>query len=611
VHLDNNDVLAELTATAHAGMHRYTFPASRESHLLLDLVHGLQSTPLDACLTIESKTLISGYRRSGGWATNKVVYFVIESSKPFSGFGLELGGKAVAAGQSEAKGALVRGHLDYRTSKGERLVLRVGLSPVSLEGARKNLKAEIATWDFDKVRQAAKAAWNDSLSPLAVESSDPVFLQTFYTALYHTMTAPTLYNDADGTYFGPDRKVHRSPNFQYYCTLSIWDTFRAEHPLMTIVQPQRVNDFVQTMLTFYQQAEPHALPMWPLASCETWCMIGYNSAPIIADAYAKGFRGYDAQLAFEALRTTAMDSRNHQDEYQKNGYVAAATGQKNEATSRTLEFAYDDWCIAQMAKALGKTEDAKLFTERSQNYKKVFDPATGFFRGKTAAGPFHEPFDPKAATFEDYTEANAWQYNFTALHDVPGMIQLYGGEKPFIAKLDQLFNEDSDVGNYVIDISGLIGQYAHGNEPCHHVAYLYALAGAQYKTAQRVRQIMLTQYNNSPDGICGNDDCGQISAWYVFSALGFYPVNPANGVYVFGSPLAEKTTIRLDPKHYKGGTFTVIANKASRQNCYIQSAKLNGQELDRPWITHDEIARGGTLVFEMGILPNKSWGAKK
>ena len=333
-----------------------------------------------------------------------------------------------------------------------------------------------------------------------------------------------------------DRKVHEHPGFNYYSTFSLWDTYRAEHPLMTLVQPGRVNDFVQTMLASYQQSEEHVLPMWPLACCETWCMIGYHSAPVIADAYAKGFRGFDAELAFAAMKKTATDARNRQDQYQKLGYVPAETGKRTEATSRTLEFAYDDWCIAQMAKALGKTDDAALFAKRAQNYKNVFDPATGFFRGKQADGSWRGPFDPKAVSFDDYTEANGWQYTFGVQQDVPGMMALYGGPQAFIKKLDGLFNEDSAIGDYLIDVSGLIGQYAHGNEPCHHIAYLYALAGAQYKTAYHVRQIMLTQYEDVPDGICGNDDCGQISAWYVWSAIGLYPVNPASGVYVIGSP---------------------------------------------------------------------------
>lgn len=607
--LDRNHIKAELTVTPHSALHRYTFPTSTESHIALDLVYGLGSKTLDGALQIENRTTISGYRHSGGWANDKTIYFVIESSQPFARTALELDGKILPPEAREAKGKNVRGRLDYKTSSKRPILLRVGLSATGIEGARKNLRAELNDWNFESCRVAAHKSWNDALSRIRIESSDRNIRQTFYTALYHAMTAPTLYNDADGSYTGPDRQVHKAADFQYYCTFSLWDTFRAEHPLMTLVQPSRVDDFVNSMLAFYKESAAHALPMWPLDSCETWCMIGYHSAPVIADAYAKGFRSYDVNLAYEALRNTAMNGRNHQDDYQKLGYVPAETDKRNEATSRTLEFCFDDWCIAQMAKALGKTEDAELFSRRAQNYRNVFDPATGFFRGRTAAGSFREPFDPKAVSFDDYTEANAWQYAFAVMHDVPGMIQLYGGKESFIRKLDQLFDEDSAVGNYLVDVSGLIGQYAHGNEPCHQVSYLYALAGAPYKTAQRVRDIMFTQYSNTPDGICGNDDCGQISAWYVFSALGFYPVNPASGIYVFGSPLVEKATIQLDPRFYKGGTFTVVAHNVSRQNGYIKSAKLNGRVLDRPWITHEEIVKGGTLEFEMDIQPNKEWGA--
>jgi predicted alpha-1,2-mannosidase len=610
--LDSYNILAELAATTHAGMHRYTFPASEHGHVLLDLVHGLNSQPLESLIQVEGKTLVTGYRRSGGWANGKTFFFAIESSEPFHGFGLEVDGQPLPAEQSQAKGKLVRAHLDYQTSAGQQILLRIGLSATSIEGAKKNLQAEIESWDFETVRQGARAAWNRSLSPIRIESSDPYVRQTFYSSLYHAMTAPVLFNDADGSYRGPDNQVHSAPGFQYYCTFSLWDTFRAEHPLMTLIQPGRVNDFVRSMLAFNDQSEQHALPMWPLASCETGCMIGYHSVPVIVDAYSKGFRGYDVEAAFQAMRRTALHSRNHQDEYQKLGYVISETAKRNEATSRTLEFTYDDWCLAQMAKAMGKTEDADLFARRAQNFTNVFDPATGFFRGKTAAGSFREPFDPKAVSFDDFTEANAWQYAFAVMQDVPGMVRLYGGEKAFVAKLDQLFNEDSDVGNYLIDVSGLIGQYAHGNEPCHHVAYLYALAGAQYqyKTAQRVREIMLTQYSNTPEGMCGNDDCGQISAWFVFSALGLYPLNPASGIYVIGSPLVEKATLQLDPKYYHGGTFTIIARDVSKQNGYIKSARLNGKKLGRPWITHQEIASGGTLEFEMDILPHKDWCAQ-
>jgi predicted alpha-1,2-mannosidase len=605
VYLETYDILVELTATARAGMHRYTFPASGESHLLLDLVHGLENRPIESVLTIESSTMLTGCRRSQGWAKDRTVFFAIECSRPFSGWGLELDGQPLPQGQKEVHGKQVRAHLDYHTTSGQQILLRVGLSPVSVAGARNNLRSEINSWDFDAIARTARETWNQELSTLQIDSPDPNFRQTFYTALYHTMTGPTLYNDADGTYRGPDQQVHRAPGFQYYSTFSFWDTFRAEHPLLTLTEPRRVDDFVRSLLALYQQSDPHLLPLWPLAGGDTGSTIGYHAVSVIAEAYAKGFRKFDAQLACRAMEDTAMHGRNFQAEYQNRGYVPSVTGQQRHAVSRTLEFAYDDWCISQMARAVGRTQDAELFGRRACNYTNVFDPVTGFFRGKTAAGCFPEPFEPKAVSFDDFSEANAWQYAFAAFHDVSGMNRLYGGNQGFIRKLDQFFNEDSDVVNPILDESGLVGQYAHGNEPCQHAAYLYALAGAQHKTAQRARQIMLAFYDNTPEGLCGNDDCGQISAWYVFSSLGFYPLNPASGVYVLGSPLAAKATLRLDPRYYPGGTFKVVAQNVSRQNQYIQSAKLNGQLLGHPWITHDQIARGGTLELEMGLLPNK------
>jgi predicted alpha-1,2-mannosidase len=613
VWLDDYGIQAELTATAHAGMHRYTFPASEQSHLLIDLVHGIGNVCAEAALNVESGNVITGFRRTDGWATNRTIYFVIEFSQPFASVELEQDGKLLPPDQFVAKGQNIRCCVDYKTSAGQHILLRVGLSPTSVDEAKMNLRAEIPEWDFDAVREAARKSWNENLSRVHVETSDPTIRRIFYTSLYHAMTAPQLCDDANGSYRGPDGKIHPGGGFQFYSTFSLWDTFRAEHPLLTLLQPERVNDFIQTMLAFYQESSDHALPSWPLAGGETWCMIGYHSAPVIYDAYEKGFRGFDAGLAFEAMTNTALSNRNRQNEYQILGYVPWMNG-RTEAVSQTLEFAYDDWCIAQMAKALGKTADEKLFARRAQNYKNVWDPKTKFFRAKNPDGSFHEPFDPKeVATGDDtasgsYTEADAWQYMFAVFHDVPGMIQLYGGNSEFIKRLDELFDEDSDMTHWRIDVTGLVGQYAHGNEPDQHTPYLYALAGAQYKTARRVREIQLTQYDDTPDGICGNDDCGQISAWYVWSALGLYPLNPANGIYVIGSPLVEKATIQLDPKFYKGGTFTIVAHNASRQNCYIQSAKLNGQPLNHPWITHKEIVNGGTLELEMGILPNKGWG---
>lgn len=622
VWLDTYNILAELTATAHCGMHRYTFPASAESHILIDLAHNIGDRPTEgASVKMESKTLITGHRSDNNW-TKKTIYFAIESSRPFKGFGLELNGKPLPPDQKEANGKNVRAHLDYRTSAGRQIVLRVGLSPTSVEDARKNLRAEIATWDFDAIREAAKNIWNENLSRIQIECSNPNIRQTFYSAMYHTMMAPTLYNNADGSYYGADRKAHAPAGFQCYSTFSLWDVFRAEMPLLTVTEPERVNDFVRSLLAEYQQSTNHLLPLWPLANYDTGSMIGYHAVPVIYDAYAKGFRGFDAELAYQAMRDTAMSHRNQQDEYQTLGYVpwAPHSAGKGGATARTLEYTYDDWCIAQMAKALGKTDDAELFSKRSDNYRKVWDAKTRFFRSPKADGTFFEPFDPKEVSHNGdvasgyYVEADAWQYMFAVLHDVPGMIQLYGGNQPFVQRLDQFFNEDSDMSNWRIDVTGLVGQYAHGNEPDEQCPYLYALAGAQYKTAERVREIQLTQYDNSPEGLDGNDDCGQISAWYVWSALGLYPVNPASGIYVIGSPLVQKAVIRLDSRFYKGGTFTIITRSnthyapAARMDNYIQSAKLNGEPLNRPWITHDEIANGGTLELEMGILPNKAWG---
>jgi predicted alpha-1,2-mannosidase len=610
VMLDSYGVLAELTATAHAAMHRYTFPASSQSHILIDLIHGIGNHPTDAELKIESTNLITGWRRVDGWAKARMLYFVVELSRTFDGFGFEVNGKPLGEDNKDARGKNIRGRLDFKTSQGEQIVLRIGLSPTSVEEARKNLTAEIASRDFDAVRNSARDAWNENLSRIQIESPDSDIRRIFYSALYHAMVAPTLFNNADATYRGVDNQDH-SAGFQNYSTFSCWDIFRAEAPLLTLAEPERIDDFVQSMLAFYQQSPEHALPIWPLANYETHCMIGIHSVPIIYGAYESGFRGFDAQLALRAMRDSAMGHQKRQDEYNQLGWIPWAKD-KFAATSQTLELSYDDWCIAQMARALGDTNDYELFSRRAQNYKSVWDPTTQFFRSKNADETYNPEFDPKeVASHADvadgyYTEANAWQYMFAAQQDIPGMIQLYGGKQAFIKKLDELFNQDSDMVHWRVDVSGLIGQYAHGNEPCHQVAYLYALAGAPWKTQQRVREIQLTQYNSTPQGICGNDDCGQISAWYVWSALGLYPVNPADGIYVIGSPLVEKATIRLDPKFYPGGTFTIVASHVSRQNCYVQSARLNGQPLNRPWITHAEIARGGTLELEMGILPNKT-----
>ncbi|HTV43655.1 MAG TPA: GH92 family glycosyl hydrolase [Candidatus Sulfotelmatobacter sp.] len=633
VHLDTYGIEAELTATAHCGMHRYTFPASRNSHVLIDLIHGIgDRKPVRATLKMENDRLITGERQSRGW-TQKTIYFAIECSRPFRNFGIELDGKPLPAGAREARGKEIWAHLDYRTRSDEKIILRVGLSPTSVEEAKRNLQAEIPGWDFDAVSATASDKWEQNLSRIEIECSNPEIRRTFYSALYHTMVAPTIYNNADGSYFGADKQVHQTGfgapgdrNFQDYSTFSIWDVYRAEMPLLTIDEPDRMDDMVQSLLAEYQQSPEHLLPHWPLANYDTGSMIGYHAVSIIYDAYAKGFRGFDPELAYQAMRDTAMSGRRRQDEYQKYGFVPwepPGPPRGGAATSRTLEFAYDDWCIGQMAKALGKTDDAQLFLKRSQNYRNVWDPATQFFRSPKPDGTWLEPFDPlqvaRRANVADgyYTEADAWEYMFAVPQDVPGMIALYGGNDAFIRKLDEFFDQDSIMHDWRIDVTGLIGQYSQGNEPDEQCAYLYALAGAQYKTAARVREIQRTQYDPSPEGLDGNDDCGQISAWYVWSALGLYPVNPASGIYVIGSPLVQKAVIHLDPKYYSGGTFTIIVHSdtqyapAATMDNYIQSATLNGQPLNRPWITQDELVKGGTLELTMGILPNPDWGTGK
>ncbi len=626
VHLDTYGIEAELTATARCGMHRYTFPRSRDSHILVDLIHGIgDRQPEWATLKVENDRLITGERQDKGW-TQKTIYFAIECSRPFKKFGLELNGRKLPPGEIEAKGKDIQAHLDYRTRSDDQIVLRVGLSPTSVEEAKKNLRAEIPNWDFDAVCSGARDQWERNLSRIEIDCSNPGIRRTFYSALYHSMMAPTLYNNADGSYCGADKQAHPYAGFQDYSTFSIWDVYRAEMPLLTIDEPDRMNDFVQSLLAEYQQSSEHLLPHWPLANHDTGSMIGYHSVSIVYDAYAKGFRGFDSELAWQAMRDTATSGRNRQDEYQKYGYVPwkPVGGPKSGmATSDTLEFAYDDWCVGQMAKVLGKSDDAQFFLKRSQNYRNVWDPATQFFRSPRPDGTWLEPFDPLQVARHDnvaqgyYTEADAWEYMFAVPQDVPGMIQLYGGNEAFIKKLDEFFDQDSIMHDWRIDVTGLIGQYSQGNEPDEHCPYLYALAGAQYKTAARVRDIQLTQYDASPEGLDGNDDCGQVSAWYVWSALGLYPVNPASGIYVIGSPLVQKAVIHLDPKYYKGGTFTIIVHSdtqyapAARMDNYIQSATLNGQPLNRPWITHDEMVKGGTLELTMGVVPNVDWPEKE
>jgi predicted alpha-1,2-mannosidase len=608
--LPDYNVKVELTATARAGFHRYTFPATTAGHVVVDLQHGIGNKVTEAQLTIENDHTASGYRRSDGWGGGKVYYFVMEFSRPFDSAGLAQADKDVAGTQTTGKET--KGHFDFKTKAGEQILVRVGLSTVSVEGARNNLRAEIPHWDFDAVAAAARKQWEKALSVFSVETPDNNLKQTFYTALYHTMIAPTLLSDVDGQFRGPDGNVHQAKGYDYYTEMSLWDIFRAESPLLTLTQPGRVNDFVDTMLAHFTIFGQNTLPVWPEGGKETWCMIANHAVPIITDAYLKGLGNWDANEALNDMIASTDKNREQLDAYRDKGFIP--TGNGVQSVSKVLEYAYDDACIARLAKALGKDVLAEKYARRSQNWENVFDPSTGFMRGKNADGSWVTPFgtnEMNSINFNEYTEANAWQYNFFVLHNIPGLIDKLGGDEKFVARLDEMFDTKETIPNLTLipDVTGVIGMYAHGNEPVHHVAYLYNYAGQPWKTQTRVRQVASTLYTNTPGGICGNDDCGQISAWYVFTALGFYPVDPASGVYIFGSPLFDKAAVQLDPKFARGRSFTVVAKNNSAQNPYIQSATLNGLPLTRSWITHDEITAGGKLVLKMGPTPNKSFGS--
>jgi predicted alpha-1,2-mannosidase len=606
VFLQDPKVATELTATARCGFHKYTFPASDNAHFIIDLIHGVGNDPYHASLHFENNTTISGERISDGWGGRRSFYYTIQFSKPFGSFGVEKDGQRLAGDAKKIEGRRLKAFVTFKTNADEVVMVKVGISGTGIEGAKKNLAAEIPAWDFDGARAAAVQQWKEILNTAQVESYDPHIRSTFYANLYLACQAPILFNDVDGAYRGMDHKNHTNPGFQNYTIFSLWDTYRAEHPLLILLQPNRVDDIVQSLLAEYKESGHHTTPIWPLWGNETWCMIGYHSVDVIAEAYLKGFRGFDAEAAYRAMKDTAMQDRNGLDSYKKLGYVISQRGRQ--ATSITLENTVDDWCIARMAEALGHTEDAELFYKRSANYRNLFDRTVQFFRGRKANGDWRTPFNPIALVGDEYTEADAWQYAFAVQHDVPGLISLYGGDEGFVKKVDAMFNADSKILTNIPDISGRIGQCAQGDEQCHHVCYLYDYAGAPYKTQMHVRQVMAELYNDTPAGQCGNVDCGQMSAWYVFSALGFYPVEPASGIYAIGSPVVTKAVLNLDAEKYAGRKFTVLAENNSAKNIYIQSATLNGKPLTRSWLTHDEITAGGTLAFVMGPMPNIQWG---
>jgi predicted alpha-1,2-mannosidase len=596
--LDDYRIGVELTASKRVGFHKYIFPESNESNIVIDLNH--RDKVVESEINIVSDTEIEGFRRSTAWANDQLVYFVAQFSKPFDDYGISMDDNIIEG--VSGKGENVKAFLTFETKADEEILLKVGISAVSLEGARNNLKTEIAHWNFDQVKDEAKEAWNKELNKIIVKGGSKSQKITFYTALYHAYLVPNLFMDVDGQYRGRDLLNHKAEGYDYYTVFSLWDTFRGEHPLFTITQQQRTQDFIKTMLAQYKQGG--RLPVWELAANETECMIGYHSIPVIVDAYMKGIRNFDAELAFKAMKHSAELDHFGLKYYKEMGYIPAH--EESESVSKTLEYAYDDWCIAIMAKELGKMDDYERYFKRAQSYKNIFDPTTGFMRAKMN-GRWFEPFDPKEVNF-NYTEANSWQYSFFVPQDVNGLVNLLGGRGELISRLDQLFTESTETtGRHQSDITGLVGQYAHGNEPSHHMAYLFNYVAQPWKTQRWVRQIMNELYTDKPDGLCGNEDCGQMSAWYILSATGFYPVTPGDPIYAIGSPLFEEVKINLE----NGKTFIIKAKNNSSKNIYIQSAKLNGKDYTKSFISHEDIMGGGELIFEMGAEPNKNWGVEE
>lgn len=596
VYLDDYRITVELTATKRVGLHRYTYPKTEQANVIIDLEH--RDTVTESYVKVVSDTEIEGFRRSSAWARDQFVYFVATFSRPFDSYGLSVGGR-VQKDADEGSGTDVKCSVTFRTKNKDEILVKVGISAVDVEGARKNLDSEVPGWDFDGVRKRADREWNEALSKIRVEGGTKEQRTVFYTSLYHTMLAPNLFMDVDRRYRGRDLAIHKAKDYDYYTVFSLWDTYRAAHPLFTIIEPERTVDFIKTFIAQYKQGG--ALPVWELAANETGCMIGYHAVPVIADAYMKGIRWFDAEEALEAMKHSAELDHLGLEFYKTQGYIPG--DREAESVSRTLEYAYDDWCIAQMARELGRDGDYKRYIERAQYYKNIFDPVTGFMRAKVNGG-WVEPFDPAEVNFH-YTEANSWQYTFYVPQDVRSLIRLMGGADRFIEKLDSLFATSSETtGRDQADITGLIGQYAHGNEPSHHMAYLYSYANRPWKTQRQVRQIMDELYTTGPAGLCGNEDCGQMSAWYVLSSIAFYPVTPGQTTYVIGTPLFKEVSIDVGT----GKRFVITAETVSDENIYIQSARLNGEPYGRSYIEHGTIMAGGRLSFEMGPEPNRLWG---
>lgn len=603
VRLTDYDINVELTATPRVGVQRYTFPEG-DAAVILNLKKAMNwDFTDDTELQVLDSCTVAGYRFSEGWCRDQKVYFCTRFSRPFDAVDIDT--TAVQKDGQEIGKALVA-TFRFKTQKDEQILVNTALSPTSMEAAQANLKAEVPVDDFDKVLAETTAAWNKELNTIEVVGGTDDQRAIFYTAMYHAMIAPTLFCDVDGGYRGPDKENHKADGWQNYSTFSIWDTFRAAHPLYTCIMPSRAADMVNSFIAFYEQNG--RLPVWNMWGGETDMMIGYHAAAVIADAYLKGITGFDAEKALEACVNTAnLDTYRGIGQYKKLGWISYDVvdeyNDDNWSLSRTLEYAFDDFCIAEMAKKMGKQDIADEFYKRSQNYRNVYNPVSSFMQPRNGEGKFMEPFSPDDYT-EPICESNAWHYFWSVQHDIPGLIDLVGGKERFTEKLDSMFtyNPSADA-ELPLFSTGMIGQYAHGNEPSHHVIYLWNKVGQPSKAQQYATQVMKELYLNTPAGLCGNEDCGQTSAWYVFSAMGIYPMNPISGQYEIGSPIFPEVRMHLE----NGKTFTVKANGVNAENIYVQSVKLNGEPLKTSYITHQDIMNGATLELEMGAQPAGAW----
>ncbi|MBC6110525.1 GH92 family glycosyl hydrolase [Pedobacter fastidiosus] len=617
VKLDDDNITAELTSTTRVGMHQYTFPKSDQSHIILDLMAGIYNYDEKTVWTyvrVVNDTLLTGYRQTNGWGRTRTVYFAMSFSKPFKSYGR----KSYDAKQAyrgfwgkfnqdqnfpEIAGKKLKMYFDFDTQEGEKIKIKFALSPVSQDNALQNMRTEISGWDFEKVKAQAQATWNKELNKIQITSSNDNKIN-FYTALYHAFINPTTYTDVNGEYKGLDQGVHKADGFTNYTTFSLWDTYRALHPFFNIMQPSRSNDMVKSMMAHYDQSSLHMLPIWSHYANDNWCMSGYHSVSVISDAIIKGTYNGDPNKALDACIATAK----HRDYegigyYMDLGYIPAE--KSGVSVSNTLEYSYDDWAIAQLAKKLNRMDVYDEFIKRSGNWKNNYDKSIGFMRPKLADGTFKKAFDAKDTEGQGFIEGNSWNYSFFVPHDPAALIEMMGGKAKFAKRLDTLFTMHlpDEFFAHTEDITreGIIGGYVHGNEPAHHIAYLYNWTDQPWKTQAQIRHILNMQYKPTADGLGGNDDCGQMSAWYMFSSLGFYPVSPGSDVYALGSPSVNNAVLNLE----NGKTFTVEAIKQSDKNVYVSKVLLNGKELSTPFIKHSDLTNGGKLTFYMSSSPKK------